>query len=122
MPKKGPVGALEGDGFWDDLRNATDSAVSYVGNKAKAAASFVTDTANKVKNTATALVLGGVTSPGFAYFKNLDPTNYIEIGRMDITGTNFVPVIKLNALQYTMGWIVTNAPYAKAHTAAASSS
>jgi len=59
-----------------------------------------------------ALVLGGVAAPGFAYYHNLDATNFCEIGRMD--GTNFVAFVKLGPTEACMGFFVTNAPYARA--------
>jgi len=62
-------------------------------------------------NAAAALVLGGVTSCGFAYFKNLDTNDYIEIGCMDVN-TNFVAFLRLEALQTATAWLATSAPYA----------
>ena len=63
-----------------------------------------------------ALVLGDVVTPGFAWFHNLDGTNFVEIG-IDV-GATFYPFIKLLAGQNTCCWMGTAAPYAKADTAA----
>ena len=41
-----------------------------------------------------ALILGEVATPGLSWFKNLDATNFVEIG-YDTTGT-FRPVVRLN--------------------------
>ena len=67
-----------------------------------------------------ALVLGEVASPGLAWFKNLDATNYVEIG-YDTAGT-FRPGIKLLAgdppMQFRFS-AAAAAPYAQANTGAA---
>lgn len=64
-----------------------------------------------------ALPVVDVGTAGWAFFKNLDSTNYVEIGT-DATGT-FVPFLKLLAGE-SSGPIrlATSAPYAKANTAA----
>jgi hypothetical protein len=65
--------------------------------------------------TAAAIPLGGVTTPGgVAYFKNLDATNYLEIG-FDSSG--FVSISKLLPGQVALIPLV-NAPWARANTAA----
>ena len=63
-----------------------------------------------------AIELGDVATPGWARFKNLDDTNFIEIGFDD---TGFVTFLKLLAGEET-GWIRLSqaAPYAQADTAA----
>jgi len=64
-----------------------------------------------------ALVMGDVSAAGFAYFENHGPTNFVQIGS-DVAGT-FVPFLKLKAgeaPQFVR--LATNAPYAKADTAA----
>lgn len=64
-----------------------------------------------------AIPMGDVSTAGWARFKNLDATNYVQIGT-DVTGT-FVPFLKLMpgepAGPLRLG---TNAPYAKAAVAA----
>jgi hypothetical protein len=64
-----------------------------------------------------ALTMGEVTNPGFAYFKNLDTTNFIEIGQYDVN-TNFVAFVKIETNAACVLWLGTTAPYAKADTAA----
>lgn len=46
-----------------------------------------------VPTTAQAIPLGSVTTPGISYFKNLDPTNFVDIG-VFVSGT-FYPLIRL---------------------------
>jgi len=68
-----------------------------------------------VATAAAALTLAGVTTPGgVALFKNLDATNYLEIGWDD---SGFVAAVKLLAGQVALIPLV-NAPWAKANTGA----
>ena len=68
-----------------------------------------------VATSAAALELAGVTTPGgVALFKNLDATNYVEIGWDD---SGFVAAVKLLAGQVALVPLV-NAPWAKANTGA----
>lgn len=60
----------------------------------------------------SALVLGDVTNPGFAWFKN-SSTNHIEIGCYD-SQTNFVPFLKLYPTNAMPCWLGTTAPRARA--------
>ena len=46
-----------------------------------------------VATSAAAIPLGSVSTPGVAYFKNLDPTNYVDVG-VYVSGT-FYPLIRL---------------------------
>jgi len=61
------------------------------------------------------LTLGDLTTPGYVVFRNLDSTNFVEIGD-DSSGT-FVPVIKLKAGEMGVIRLGTASPYAKADTA-----
>ena len=63
-----------------------------------------------------AIVMGDVSTAGWAYFKNLDSTNFVALG-VDVSGT-FYPLAKLKAGQYCVVPLGTSAPYAKADTAA----
>jgi hypothetical protein len=47
-----------------------------------------------IGTTYEAIALGDLASVGFAMFRNLDTTNYVEIGGEQ--GANFVPVLRLN--------------------------
>lgn len=80
-------------------------------------------TAALVRNTQTistaaggdALDLGGVVTPGFAVFSNLDGTNYVEVGS-NVAGT-FYPFLKLNpGEQSGPVRLSVAAPYARANT------
>jgi hypothetical protein len=63
----------------------------------------------------TAIILGGVSTPGLGVFVNLDSTNYIEIG-IQVTGV-FYPFLKVAALLSSgPSWLGTSAPYARANT------
>jgi hypothetical protein len=61
-----------------------------------------------------ALDLGDVTTPGFTIFKNLDPTNFVLIGKL-VTG-NFEDLLKVNPGEVQLCRLST-APYALADTA-----
>lgn len=60
-----------------------------------------------------ALALGDVATPGFCIFKNLDDTNYVEIG----VGS-FTPFLKLKPGELALCRLGTTAPRAQADTAA----
>ena len=68
-------------------------------------------------STHQALATTTITTPGFLYVKNLDATNYIQVGA-DSSGT-FVPYTKLKAGESFVFRPATSALYAKANTAAA---
>lgn len=57
-----------------------------------------------------------IGTAGWAFFRNLDVTNYVELG-LDVTGT-FVPFCKLLPGEYALVPLSTTAVYAKANTAA----
>lgn len=64
--------------------------------------------------TGDALTLGGVTVPGFCWFKNSDVSNFVEIGTYQYT--NWIPFLKLKTNETAMCWLKTTAPRAKAYT------
>lgn len=63
-----------------------------------------------------ALPMQDVSAAGWAFFENLDATNFVRIG-IDSTGT-FVPFLKLLPGESVWVRLATNAPYAKSDTAA----
>jgi len=63
-----------------------------------------------------ALPMGDVSTAGWARFENLDATNYVQVG-VDSSGT-FIPFLKLKPGEFHICRLATNAPYAKANTAA----
>ena len=63
-----------------------------------------------------ALDMGDISTAGICFMRNMDDTNYVEIG-VDVSGV-FYPFIKLKAGEPWQGRLGTNAPYAKANTAA----
>jgi hypothetical protein len=64
----------------------------------------------------SALPMGDVTTAGWAYFKNLDGTNYVEVGK-DVSGT-FHSVVKIKPGETAEFRLALSNPYAKANTAA----
>ena len=64
---------------------------------------------------AEALNVGEITTVGWAYFRNLDSTNFVEIGYDD---SGFKDLLKLKAGEWCICRLSQNAPYAKADTAA----
>lgn len=69
-----------------------------------------------VGTTEEALEMGDVGTAGWAYFKNIDATNYVELGIVG-SGT-FYPFAKLKAGESCVLRLGTSTPYAKANTAA----
>ncbi|TXH10002.1 MAG: hypothetical protein E6R03_15985 [Hyphomicrobiaceae bacterium] len=63
-----------------------------------------------------ALPMGDVGTAGWAWFENLDSTNYVQIGTDN--GGAFIPFLKLMPGEPQLVRLGTNAPYAKANTAA----
>jgi len=66
--------------------------------------------------THEAIVLQDVATCGWARFENLDATNYVELGV--VVAATFYPFIKLKATEFCIIRLGSNAPYAKANTAA----
>jgi len=81
----------------------------------KAASGYIDNVAYIGFAAHEALVLGDIATPGLAYFRNCDATNFVQIG-VDVAAA-FVPFLKLLPGQYAMCWLATAAPYAKADTA-----
>jgi hypothetical protein len=68
-----------------------------------------------IGTSAEALSIVDVATPGYAYFRNTDSTNFVEIG----TGTGtFVPFAKLKKGEACIMRLSTTAPTARANTAA----
>lgn len=65
---------------------------------------------------AEALSMSDVSSAGYAFFRNTDTTNYVEIGTG--TGASFAAFLKLKAGEVAVCRLGTNAPTAKANSAA----
>lgn len=69
-----------------------------------------------IGTAAEAIAVGDVTSAGYAYFRNVSTANYIELGTG--TGTSFAAFSKLKYGEAGIIRLGTNAPTAKANTAA----
>ena len=65
----------------------------------------------RVGTSDEALVVGDLATAGYAWFKNLDPTNYVQIG----LAASYT--IRLKALQESLVPIDTLSLFAKANTA-----
>ena len=63
---------------------------------------------------AEALIKGDITTVGYCWFKNLDATNFVEVGYDD---TGFKNVIKLKAGEEAVVRLGQNTPQAQADTA-----
>lgn len=63
---------------------------------------------------AEALSVGEITTAGYAWFHNIDSTNYVEIGYDD---SGFKNLIKLKAGEQAIVRLGQDAPYAQADTA-----
>ena len=64
----------------------------------------------------TALGLGSLTTPGWMFAKNLDATNYVDLGL--VTGGTFYPFARLLPGEAAVLRLGLSAPYARANTAA----
>ena len=94
--------------YLDHEENPGTLSVNMSGSNAAGGSQSIT-------TTAAAIGVGSVTTAGYSYFRNLGPTNYLEIGTG--TGTNFVAFMKLKAGEAAIARLGTNAPTAKANTA-----
>lgn len=83
------------------------SALATTGDK------YVANVQN-IGTSEEALALGGVTTPGWTIFQNLDDTNFVEIR----AGSSEADVIKLKAGEVALARLATATPYAIADTAA----
>lgn len=61
--------------------------------------------------------VSGIGTAGLTHFKNLDTTNYVEIG-IEHSGTTFVPFLKLKAGESAVVRLATATIFAKANTLA----
>lgn len=63
---------------------------------------------------------GDTTDGGVFFFRNIDETNYVEIGITsdDTSGGTFYPFLKLRAGEYSIGRLSNATIFAKANTAA----
>lgn len=70
-----------------------------------------------VGTTAAALSISAdIGTEGYAYFRNLDGTNYLELG-VDVAGT-FYPLVKLKPNRAAVFPLAIQGIYARANTAA----
>ena len=63
------------------------------------------------------IALGDVTTASFAFLRNLDTTNYIDVGTG--TGTSFIAFLRIGPGKFATCWLhPTNAPSARSNVAA----
>jgi len=69
-----------------------------------------------ISTSSTALVIasGVAAAGGWAWFRNLDTTNYVEVG-VQVSGT-FYPLVRLNAGEAAVFRLGVITPYAYANT------
>jgi len=69
-----------------------------------------------ISTSSTALVIasGVGAAGGWAWFRNLDTTNYVEVG-VQVSGT-FYPLVRLNAGEAAVFRLGVITPYARANT------
>lgn len=85
-------------------------AIDMTGGEVSSGIASVSNSAHE------AIPVTDIGTAGVAFFRNLDATNYVEIGIDD--GGSFVAMLKLKAGECALVRLGTNAPYAKANTAA----
>jgi hypothetical protein len=94
-------------GFLSHEESVTNQLVSMSG-------SVATGGAQAIGTNAELMVMNDVSTAGYAFFRNLGPTNYVELG----TGTTtFVAFARLNAGEAGVFRLGTSAPSARANTA-----
>jgi hypothetical protein len=71
-----------------------------------------------IGTTYEALSMGDTGTAGYAYFRNTDATNYVELGV--VVAATFYPFAKLKAGEAGVFRLGTNTPYALANTASIS--
>ena len=102
---------------WTYDKNSRKRILSPTTTKHTITGNYIVDGVQNVATSATAITLGAVTNAGWAYFKNLGPSNYVELGCMDVN-TNFVAFARLATNEVAVLWLGTLAPYGKANAAA----
>lgn len=76
----------------------------------------VNRTVQNIGTTYEAIAVGDLATVGFAFFKNLDATNYVEVGGEN--SATFVPVLRLLPGETAGPVRLSVAPHARANTAA----
>lgn len=84
--------------------NPPTAAINLTGNAAAGAV-------QNISTTTEALSVVDITTPGMAAFINLTVGTRVEVGQM--SGTNFVAVLRLDSGEPAVGRMATTALYAK---------
>jgi len=99
--------------FLKDQKNVSNLKVTQTGDGAVGGV-------QNVGTSAEAIALGDVSTPGYAFFRNLDDTNYIQVGQ-DVGGGGFEEFFRLLSGEVALMRIdlaATGVLQAKADTAA----
>jgi hypothetical protein len=96
-------------------KNGATVASSYAGNATLAGEDMLTNTQN-VGTSAEAVVVGDLASAGYAFFKNMDATNFIQLA-LD-SGVSTQIFAKLLPGEISLVKLATTTIYAKADTGA----
>ncbi len=96
-------------GFIEYIQNPGALSVTMSGTNA-------TGGIQNIGTTAETITMGDVSSQGYAYFRNIGTTNYVDIGTG--TGGSFVAFARLKAGEACIVRLATAAPTARANTAA----
>ena len=103
------LGLVCAKGFLSTRDEPGPIAIAMTGSVASAGA-------QTISTNATTINMGSVATAGYSYFRNTSTANFIEIGTG--TGTSFVAFSKLFYGDAQIVRLGTNAPTAKADTAA----
>lgn len=97
------------NGYLISENSTGNSLVSMSGSNASGGA-------QNIGTTAETINVGDVSTAGYSFFRNLGPTNFVEIGTG--TGGSFVSFAKLKVGESAVVRLGTNAPTARANVAA----
>lgn len=104
---------------WQYNKNDRKRILSPAADKFDVSGNGVVENVQTISTNATgdALILGGVVTPGFAWFHNTDTSRVVTVGSYDVN-TNFLGFLELRAGQKAACWLSTTAPRARATAAA----
>jgi hypothetical protein len=98
------------------VKGNLNQVINLESGQADFAGTRVNRTTQSVGTSHEAFSAGDLASAGWARFKNLDATNYVEVG-VDVSST-FYPLVRINAGQVAMFRLSTLTFHLRANTAA----
>ena len=104
---------------WTYSKNGRKRTLAAVTEKYDIAGNAIIENVQSIATNGPgeALILGDVSTPGWSYFRNLDLTNYVEIGCWDVS-SNLVVFLKLQAGESMPAFLGCSAPRARANSKA----